>query len=240
MKHDIPVLLQRIQLLLSQHPSAKLSAMERDLLLQYIRSLYEEIYFCNSSPVNEQSPVDILTTLQKESLQPEALLLKKQPEVQMPAVTDVKQLVTEQIAAFEIRQEQTTEGTTDIPPVAEVPDFEGKPKAQVVKSINERIAPPSTLNEKIKPASEEIHKKFASRPLKELIDLNKRFVFINELFRGDSASYTEVIQHIDSLTGYSEAEAYIQRQLIQPMQWDMATQSARLFMKLVKQRFGQE
>jgi hypothetical protein len=41
--------------------------------------------------------------------------------------------------------------------------------------------------------SVEIHKKLASKPLRELIDFNKRFAIVNELFKGDTAKFQQTV-----------------------------------------------
>lgn len=108
-------------------------------------------------------------------------------------------------------------------------------------SINEKISSSGSLNEKLKTSSKkEIHKHLSTKPLKELIDMNKRFVLVNELFKGESDSFSQAVQHIDSVENYEDAKAYLQTELLRKYQWDEASQSVRMFFKLVKQKFGEE
>ncbi len=108
-------------------------------------------------------------------------------------------------------------------------------------SINEKISSSGSLNEKLKTNNKkEIHKHLSTKPLKELIDMNKRFVLVNELFNGNSDSFSQAVQHIDSVENYEDAKTYVQTELLSKYQWDEASQSVRMFLKLVKQKFGEE
>ena len=85
-----------------------------------------------------------------------------------------------------------------------------------------------------------MHKKLASKPLKELIDLNKRFVLLSELFKGNSEAYAAAISHIDTLPDYETAVSFINSQLVTNYFWDETKQSTRMFTKLVKLKYGVE
>lgn len=108
-------------------------------------------------------------------------------------------------------------------------------------SINEKTSSSGSLNEKLRTNSKkEIHKHLSTKPLKELIDMNKRFVLVNELFKGNSDSFSKAVQHIDSVESYEDAKAYVHAELLSKYQWDEASQSVRMFLKLMKQKFGEE
>ena len=108
-------------------------------------------------------------------------------------------------------------------------------------SINDKTSSSSSLNEKLKTGNKkEIHKHLSTKPLKELIDMNKRFVLVNELFKGNSEGFSQAVQHIDSVENYEDAKAYVHTELFNKYQWNEASQSVRMFLKLVKQKFGEE
>ena len=115
-------------------------------------------------------------------------------------------------------------------------------KVQIASSsINENIKAGGSLNEKLKTSSTaELHKKHSSKPLKELIDLNKKFVLLNELFKSNTEAYTAAIAHIDTLPDYEAAQNFISTQLVANYFWDESKQSTRMFTKLVKMKFGVE
>ncbi len=107
-------------------------------------------------------------------------------------------------------------------------------------SINESVQNVSSLNEKVKAPVKEVHKKLSTKPLKDLIDLNKKFILLNELFKGNAESFSAAIHHIDSAEDFATAEAFIKTELHTNYFWDESSQSVRMFMKLVKQKFGAE
>jgi hypothetical protein len=109
-----------------------------------------------------------------------------------------------------------------------------------VTSINESIQHPGSLNEKLRSAGKEVHKKLASKPLKDLIDLNHRFTLLNELFKGNAVAFSNAINHIDELSDFNSANSFIQTQLAANYYWDENSQTTLLFVKLVKQKFGVE
>ncbi len=108
-------------------------------------------------------------------------------------------------------------------------------------TINEKSTSSGSLNEKLKTGNKkEIHKHLSTKPLKELIDMNKRFVLVNELFKGNSDNFSQAVQHIDSVENFEDAKAYVYSELFNKYQWNEASQSVRMFLKLVNQKFGEE
>lgn len=105
--------------------------------------------------------------------------------------------------------------------------------------INERIKSSTDLNERWRNATTEIHQRFAMKPLKDMLDLNRRIAFVNDLFKGNSEELNKAVQTIDAATDYEVAKAYV-NSLARTWNWYESSQSAKLFVKLVKQRFGQE
>ncbi|MBS1612423.1 MAG: hypothetical protein JST49_06345 [Bacteroidetes bacterium] len=105
--------------------------------------------------------------------------------------------------------------------------------------INERIKGSTDLNERWRGATTEIHQRYAMKPLKDMLDLNRRIAFVNDLFKGNSDELNKAVQTIDAATDYEVAKAYV-NSLARTWNWYESSQSAKLFVKLVKQRFGEE
>ena len=76
------------------------------------------------------------------------------------------------------------------------------------------------------------------RDLRKAIGINDRFVFINELFRGDEAMYERCIKTINSFNIYAEAEYWMNRELMVKLGWDNERESVKHFYQLVKRRFS--
>jgi hypothetical protein len=211
-----------------EHPDfPAVSKLECDLLKQHLRNLYDEVDALCDEPQTQKEPV--AETLSKRPvIRPNDNLLMKEEPVVKKAVEPVKEeVITEKpVAKLIIKKAE---------PVVE------KNAQTISGSINENIKSTGSLNEKLKTSSAvEMHKKLATKPLKELIDLNKKFVLLNELFKGNTEAYTAAITHIDTLADHETAQTFITTQLITNYAWDESKQSTRMFLKLVKMKFGVE
>ncbi len=107
-------------------------------------------------------------------------------------------------------------------------------------SINEVNRPGESLNSKVKMNSKEVHHKLSTKPMKELIDLNKRFVVVSELFKGDADACAKAIHQIDVSENYTSAESYIRSTLFPTYNWNESSETVKLFLSLLKQKFGVE
>ena len=110
------------------------------------------------------------------------------------------------------------------------------------KELNEVIGVnESSLNDKLKESVVEIGHKLTDSPIKDLkkaIGVNDRFVFINELFRGDEAMYERSLKTINSFRMYPEAQYWIERELKVKLAWQEEKPATRHFYQLVKRRFS--
>jgi|GEM_PF-1274322 len=249
----IPELLEKINRTAKDADFARLSKLDYDLLMQHLRDLYEAIDNARNNNEEEEVIVTVPQPVRKKLLNPnEGILLTndvtppapevktEQPVVQKtviptPIITEVKQQqpVVEPIAEKVVVKE----------PVISV--IEKKPEPVVkagtpVTSINEKIQGSTSLNEKLKAGTTEIHRRLSVRPLKDLIDLNKRFVIQNELFKGNADAMAAAVQFIDSVQDITAAETYLNNEVAPKLNWDEASQAVRMFRKLVKQKFGEE
>ncbi|HEY8734724.1 MAG TPA: hypothetical protein VIL90_09175, partial [Puia sp.] len=78
-------------------------------------------------------------------------------------------------------------------------------------------------------------------PVKELrkaIVVNDRFVFINELFRGDEPMYERSIKTINNFRILPEAEYWMERELKIKLGWDDSRDTVQHFYQLVRRRFS--
>jgi len=110
------------------------------------------------------------------------------------------------------------------------------------KEINESVAEErSSLNELLKEDKIEISQKLTGLPVKDLkkaIGINDRFLYINDLFRGDEAMYERSIKTINSFSIWPEAEYWIKRELKTKLGWTDDDELVRQFDQLVKRRFS--
>jgi hypothetical protein len=100
---------------------------------------------------------------------------------------------------------------------------------------------PESLNDQLKETKIELSQSLTSTPIKDLkkgIGVNDRFLFINELFRGDEAMYERSIKTIQSFSIYAEAEFWIRRELKVKIGWRDNHSIVKQFDQLVKRRFS--
>ena len=105
----------------------------------------------------------------------------------------------------------------------------------------EEEMPTFSLNEVLKEEKTEVSEKLNELPIKDLkkaIGVNDRFLYINELFRGDEAMYERSIKTINSFSIWPEAEYWIRRELKTKLGWNDKDEIVQQFDKLVQKRFG--
>ena len=108
---------------------------------------------------------------------------------------------------------------------------------QLMKSIHSM----PVLNEKLRANQIEIGSLLNNGPIKELkkgIGINDRFLFVQELFRGDETMYERSIKTIDGFAIYPEAQFWIQRELKLKIGWNEDSATVKHFDQLVKRRFS--
>jgi len=108
---------------------------------------------------------------------------------------------------------------------------------QLMKSIHSM----PVLNEKLRANQIEIGSLLNNEPIKELkkgIGINDRFLFVQELFRGDETMYERSIKTIDGFAIYPEAQFWIQRELKLKIGWNENSATVMHFDQLVKRRFS--
>ena len=110
------------------------------------------------------------------------------------------------------------------------------------EEVNEAASGGTTsINEKLKQTRIDLGDSFTEVPIRDLkkaIGINDRFLFINELFRGDEAVYERSIKTINSFSILPEAEYWIQRELKVKNGWKDSDQLVQQFYQLVKRRFS--
>ena len=123
-------------------------------------------------------------------------------------------------------------------PMLEIPTLSHQGKD---KEVNDTTAPGESLNDKHTPGKTELVERLKETPVKDLrkaIGINDRFLFINELFRGDENMYERCIKTINSFSIFAEAEYWISRELKVKIGWNNDNPTVQLFDQLVKRRFS--
>jgi hypothetical protein len=125
-------------------------------------------------------------------------------------------------------------------PLVEIPTLSHQPNN---REINDLIGNSNTsINDKLKSGNAmELGTVLKASPVKELrkaIGVNDRFVFINELFRGDEPMYERSIKTINNFRILPEAEYWMERELKIKLGWDDSREIVQHFYQLVRRRFS--
>lgn len=83
----------------------------------------------------------------------------------------------------------------------------------------------------------EKHQRKAISDLKQSIGINEKFLFINQLFRGDAQVYDASINFLNNCGSIDAAKNYIHQNLQAKYDWDTSQQPVRLLLDLVERRF---
>lgn len=215
MDSKISDLLNKINRLTCSASFPRVSKLEFDLLMEHVRNLYDELDLLRNLRSENRVTAEVDEPLQSEDILPESIKLIGKINLPKEKMEDV----------IVVKKEEPVAIKTD-----------DKVKAVSKSSINEVIQSTVSLNSKLKPkSSQEVQHKLSTKPLKELINLNKRFIFINKLFNGNTDAFTKAVHQIDSLNDFTSAESFIRS-----YHWDEPSETVNLFMEMVKQRFGVE
>lgn len=97
------------------------------------------------------------------------------------------------------------------------------------------------INERLREEKTEVATVLQSAPVRDLkkaVGINDRYLFVNELFRGDESMYERSMKTINGFSIYPEAQYWIERELKVKMGWDDGCEAVKLFDQLVRRRFA--
>jgi len=131
----------------------------------------------------------------------------------------------------------------DIPTLAHQPQKKIPQPEDGPREINEAVGVNviASINERLKQSRIDLGETLTEVPIRDLrkaIGVNDRFLFINELFRGDEVAYERSIKTINGFSIFPEAEYWIQRELKVKNGWNDGNEIVQQFYQLVKRRFA--
>ncbi len=198
----------------------------------------------------ESASVAAVSTSKVAVVMPAARNSYHQPSVETIVVKEeatVAKQVENPLPPFEKGEDFAEDKTGDLQapaefsfnPLTEIPTLS---QQHSVKEINELLGiRDASLNDKLKEYKEEIGHKLTGHPIRDLkkaIGINDRFVFINELFRGDEVMYERSLKTINGFRIYAEAEYWIERELKVKLGWLDNNDATKHFYQLIKRRFS--
>jgi hypothetical protein len=219
------------------------------------RPAYQEPQPVFEAPRNNQ-PQPAYKEPEPEHHVPEPIYFEKEvttPTIIEPVVEEVKQaelerelyvlrkLSIEEPARKEEPKKETHHPQTFIPFDAEEETptlLRHNNEREVHELIGEQK---ESLNDRLKQEKTELGHVLKDTPIKDLrkgIGINDKFLFVNELFRGDEAMYERSIKTINGFHILPEAEYWINRELKVKLGWNDNKDTVQHFYHLVRRRFS--
>jgi len=246
--------MERVETILQklQHQYNSGASVEQ-LLLTVQLLQYELTHVQSNQPLAAAGPVIVSMPLHTiVPMQPILIDFEKEPAVEEKTV-EILQIDEAEVAAEleEIKrnaaviQQISGYGKPHLlfdPEDDDIPTLTHQGASNRVKEINETVTDEtSSFNDLLKEKKIEIREKLTGLPVKDLkraIDINDRFLYINDLFRGDEVMYERSIKTINSFSIWPEAEYWIRRELKTKLGWTDDNETVRQFDQLVKRRFS--
>jgi hypothetical protein len=164
------------------------------------------------------------------------------PSTNGTAIAAVAPATVVEASSKAARSKEPERGVWPFDPLAEKP-IDRFTLSQKSREINDIIGggAGSSLNEKLKSDVVDLRSALNDTPVRDLkkaIGVNDRYVFVNQLFRGDEAMYERSIKTINAFRILPEAEYWMERELKVKLGWDENRDVTRHFYQLVKRRFS--
>lgn len=186
--------------------------------------------------VQEEPAEKILEVLQVDEKEVEAELEEIRLKAEFAKKVEAQQHQNKPVLLFEEEPE--------VPTLIHQPNYiEPKKQTTSSKDVNEAAGSKQlSLNDQLGEQKTEVGHKLTEgssiKDLKKAIGINDRFVFINELFRGDEVMYERSIKTINNFSIYPEAQYWMERELKIKLGWDNDRPATQEFYALVKRRFS--
>ncbi len=212
--------------------TGKMSSIERDILLDKLAHIYEEILLDKTITADETPQNATKSEVKVEKQQPEqerenqpkpefsAAMPAKKPVKTVPELRNTSQNIDIDTPNTPIGQKSGGENGNII--LAE--KYQGKRKFR-----NEIIA---EHHQKV-----DMQSKLQNKPINDLtkaISVNDKFLFIMELFDGDTDRYNLTIQQLNKMTDLNDAIIYLQENFT----WEADSQVAMTFIDLLRRKLS--
>lgn len=162
------------------------------------------------------------------------------PSVVEEPVAEVKEVIKEEVKETVLVEKGNVSivqenGQLDMvfDPLTEIPTLSHQ--------LQKKNTEPESLNDRLREVKTELVEVLKETPVKDLrkaIGINDRYLFINDLFRGDESMYERSIKTINGFSIFPEAEYWINRELKVKLGWNSDDPAVLHFDQLIKRRFS--
>jgi hypothetical protein len=197
----------------------EVSAIEKDLVLDYLREAYDLVLESNYPLPKKDSTVDIIATEIKPTTQP-------QPIIKTPTVPNESNTTTQPRPIINTPTVPNESNTTTQPrPIVNTPTVKSSALLQLFQPLTAH-----DLSEKL--GTQPI------RSLKQAFSINDRLLFTNELFEKNSDLFADTLKMVDNYESWEPAQSVLLN-LATQFQWEKGEKSeiAKQFIKTIQRKF---
>ncbi len=219
----------------------RISAIEKDLLLGYVRELYDLIRESDADSFDVAKTAPVVETR-----------VAAEPTVSAPKVEAVKVVEPPKVEPVMPKEEiiEPIQHTTPPPPPVEIPKIEVKaqPEPSVVTPAEAVVSHKITYSEELEAIfkMDEITDLSAKLSMSKIDDIskaigiNERIFTINELFGGNGQLFTTIIDNLNACHSFEQAKALLIKEVAIPQQWEKEdkVRKAQQFVKHVRRKFN--
>lgn len=174
--------------------------------------------------------------VQEKVVQEKPVHPKPSIEDKPPMYEEMEKLLVEDGSVSKLQKNGQLDMVFD--PMTEIPTLSHQTPRREINDAGIKL--PESLNDKLRQGKTELVEVLKESPVRDLrkaVGINDRFLFINDLFRGDENMYERCIKTINNFNIYPEAEYWITRELKVKLGWKDDSVTAAHFYNLVKRRF---
>lgn len=214
------------------------SALELDMILQNIRTLYEQVKELEKAYLT--APADsglttgksgpALSTAAKAPVQPERAeraIEIPEPLVEIPIVGSPSEVTMGNIADKDFQLAKSSDMVSS-------GDLNAERNAEE-RSLHDKIGqvqPDKSLVNKMQQKS--------IKDLKAGIGMNEKFMFISQLFGGNAEEYNLTVDLLNKQNSYEQAFGYLRANIFDKHNWDTSNSAVEQFLSLMERRFASE
>jgi hypothetical protein len=186
----------------------------------------------------------ILQETKPQELKVEEPMMQEMPEVKKEKTPNFEPYFLRKPVIQEVQEKEETkpEPSTRHFPFDAMTETPTLLQQRQQKELHEAIGEnKESLNDKLKQERIELAHHLKEAPVKDLrkaIGINDKFLFVNELFRGDEGMYDRSIKTINNFHILPEAEYWINRELKVKLGWNDSKETVQHFYSLVRRRFS--
>lgn len=223
-------IITQIQLLKKQIGESQLTVIEIDLVKKQLLECYELLF--SEITAKPTIQVETATTFEVPLKQETPIIITEKEEINPFVAVIDEEVKQEVIPPPKVEHKQVQK--------EEVVSVAANAIKEENESINEHFENEgASLNDRFQlSVNKGLNERTTQGDLKKLIDFNRQFVFIQELFNNDATAYMKTIEQLNNSASLEEAFAYLNKEIVHFYKWRPDLQSVKLFEKLVRQKFG--